>query len=85
MCRGPACFISVAGLPKGNYKKEETCIRLYTEPSAPETFDGILGQSHIVKILKNQITQGDDGACLSFLRNKRDRENVNGKDPGKGE
>ena len=32
----------------------------------PETFDGILGQSHIVKILKNQIAQGTTGHAYLF-------------------
>ena len=32
----------------------------------PETFDGILGQTHIVKILKNQIAQGTTGHAYLF-------------------
>ena len=32
----------------------------------PETFDGILGQSHIVKILRNQIAQGTTGHAYLF-------------------
>jgi DNA polymerase III subunit gamma/tau len=32
----------------------------------PETFDGILGQTHIVKILRNQIAQGTTGHAYLF-------------------
>lgn len=32
----------------------------------PETFDGLLGQNHIVKILKNQIAQGTTGHAYLF-------------------
>ena len=32
----------------------------------PETFDGILGQEHIVKILSNQIRSGTTGHAYLF-------------------
>ena len=66
MCRRSACFISTAELPEGNYKKEKTCIRPLYRSFRPETFDGILGQSHIVKILKNQIAQGTTSHAYLF-------------------
>ena len=50
----------------------------------PEVFDEILGQDHIVRILKNQITNGHDKSCIFVLRNARYRKDYNGKDPGKG-
>lgn len=50
----------------------------------PDRFDQIIGQDHIVKILKNQIASGQTGPCLPVLRNQRNRQNDDGPDSGKG-
>ena len=50
----------------------------------PEVFDEILGQDHIVRILKNQIQTDTYKSCIFVLRNARYRKDYNGKDPGQG-
>ncbi len=50
----------------------------------PEVFDEILGQDHIVRILKNQIETDTYKPCVFVLRNARYRKDDDGKDTGKG-
>ena len=57
MCRSQAFSSATALLSKGNFyeKKEPIMYTALYRTYRPETFQEILGQEHIVKILKNQI------------------------------
>jgi DNA polymerase III subunit gamma/tau len=54
------------GAPKGQLLKGGDMHKALYRTFRPETFDGLLGQNHIVKILKNQISQGTTGHAYLF-------------------
>ena len=88
MCRRSA-FSYACGAFKGQFvlsdnREGEVMYTALYRAYRPEVFDEILGQEHIVRILKNQIANGHDKPCLSVLRHARYRKDYNGKDPGKG-
>ena len=49
----------------------------------PETFDGILGQEHIVKNIEKSNQDKNNGTCLPVLRNQRHRKNFHSTNSGK--